>query len=50
LKIGDGVHNWNDLPYLNKLNSTYFKQSADGTITVSDDFAQRIADLEDSVG
>jgi len=50
LKIGDGVRTWNNLPYLNKLNSEYFKHNADGTITASDSFAQKITDLEESVG
>jgi len=25
IKIGDGIRNWVNLPYLNKLSSSYFK-------------------------
>jgi hypothetical protein len=40
LKIGDGVRDWTHLPYLNKLDASYFKHtSEDGTITFSDSFA-----------
>jgi len=24
IKVGDGIRDWNHLPYLNKLNETYF--------------------------
>lgn len=37
-KVGDGVTHWNDLPYLNKLDSNRLKHNTDGTITFSDDF------------
>ncbi len=37
-KVGDGVTRWNDLPYLNKLDSNRLKHNTDGTITFSDDF------------
>lgn len=50
IKIGDGVTPWNDLPYLNKLNETYFKQNDDGTITFSDSFMNTIATLEAAAG
>jgi len=36
LKIGDGVRDWEHLPYLNKLNSQYFKRMTDGSLTFSD--------------
>ena len=42
IKIGNGVDNWNDLPYLNKLDASYFKQTADGTLTFSDAFLNTI--------
>lgn len=45
IKIGDGVRDWAHLPYLNKLDSSYFKWSDDGTITFSDSFAQTISNL-----
>lgn len=45
MKIGDGVRDWEHLPYLNKLNARYFKQNADGTITFSDYFGQIIENL-----
>jgi len=38
IKVGDGVLDWQHLPYLNKLDATYFKQNADGTISFSDSF------------
>jgi len=38
LKIGDGILDWIHLPYLNKLDLSYFKQNLDGTITFSDAF------------
>ena len=51
LKIGDGVLDWEHLPYLNKLNSSYFTQSSeDGTITFSDSFLNTIATLEAAAG
>lgn len=45
IKVGDGVRDWAHLPYLNKLDASYFKWSADGTITFSDNFAQTISNL-----
>ncbi len=45
MKIGDGVRDWEHLPYLNKLNATYFKQMADGSLTFSDSFAEQINNL-----
>lgn len=50
LKIGDGVLDWEHLPYLNKLDLSYFKQDTDGTITFSDDFQNTIATLEAIAG
>lgn len=43
LKIGDGITAWNNLRYLNKLDSTYFTYLADGTVT----FSQAFQDLLD---
>ena len=51
LKIGDGIRDWAHLPYLNKLNSEYFKQtSEDGTITFSDSFAETINNIIANAG
>ena len=43
IKIGDGLRDWTHLPYLNKLNSSYFKWEADGSLTFSDEFLNTIA-------
>lgn len=50
LKIGDGVRDWEHLPYLNKLDLDYFKHETDGTITFSNDFENTIAALEAIAG
>ena len=50
IKVGDGISNWLDLPYLNKLSASYFKTLADGTITFSDDFMNKIHALEAAAG
>lgn len=50
LKIGDGIHDWNHLPYLNKLHSKYFKQNEDGTITFSDEFIDIVDALQAAAG
>lgn len=51
LKIGDGVRDWAHLPYLNKLDSSYFKHtSEDGTITFSDSFVQTINNIINNQG
>lgn len=50
LKIGDGVTDWQHLPYLNKLDSDYFKYEIDGTITFSDSFENTISALEAIAG
>lgn len=42
IKIGDGVRNWNNLPYINKLDTDYFKRETDGTITLSDSFEETV--------
>jgi len=42
IKVGDGVRDWEHLPYLNKLNATYFKQLEDGSLTFSDSFLNTI--------
>jgi len=39
LKIGDGVRDWEHLPYLNKLDESYFKYDTDGSLTFADAFA-----------
>lgn len=50
IKIGDGVRTWSNLPYLNKLNASYFKQNEDGTVTFSDSFMNTISALEAAAG
>lgn len=51
LKIGDGVRDWEHLPYLNKYDTEYFQKSVeDGTITFSDEFQQTIEALEAAAG
>ena len=50
IKVGDGVRNWNNLPYLNKLDTDYFKMEQDGTITISDSFAETVGTLEALAG
>ena len=45
IKVGDGVRDWAHLPYLNKLNATYFKHMQDGSLTFSDTFAEQINNL-----
>ena len=50
LKIGDGVRDWAHLPYLNKLNETYFQRANDGTLTFSNSFVETINNLINSAG
>lgn len=50
LKIGDGVTDWAHLPYLNKLNASYFKRMNDGSLTFSDAFAQQINNIIANAG
>ena len=45
IKIGDGVRDWAHLPYLNKLDATYFKKADDGSLTFSDSFRAQINNL-----
>lgn len=45
IKIGDGVRDWAHLPYLNKLDESYFKYDTDGSLTFSDSFAATIQNL-----
>ena len=45
LKIGDGVRDWTHLPYLNKLNSSYFTRTSEGVLTFSEPFATQINNL-----
>ena len=50
IKVGDGVRDWAHLPYLNKLDASYFKWENDGTITFSDAFLDTVAALEAAAG
>ena len=42
MKVGDGVTAWSVLPYLNKINNTYFQRQSDGTLTFSDEFIESL--------
>ena len=50
IKIGDGIRDWAHLPYLNKLDPSYFKWQADGSLTFSDEFNNDIAALKAIAG
>lgn len=50
IKIGDGTTAWNNLRYLNKLDSFYFKNANDGSLTFSDSFAQTINNIIANAG
>lgn len=50
IKVGDGVRTWTNLPYLNKLDASYFVWNSDGTISFSDSFKQTIQALEAAAG
>ena len=50
LKIGDGVTDWAHLPYLNKLDSSYFQMEEDGTITFSYSFMDIVETLQAAAG
>ena len=50
IKVGDGVTDWHNLRYLNKLDASYFKWNSDGTITFSDAFLSTVAALEAAAG
>ncbi len=50
IKVGDGVTDWLHLPYLNKLDASYFQHHSDGTISFSDNFMNTIAALEAAAG
>lgn len=45
LKIGDGVRDWEHLPYLNKFDSSYFSKTTGGDITLSPEFVEQINNL-----
>lgn len=50
IKVGDGVRDWTHLPYLNKLDASYFKTLQDGSLTFSDSFMNTIRTLEAAAG
>ena len=50
IKIGDGVRDWEHLPYLNKLHSKYFNRQEDGSLTLSTEFINTISALEAAAG
>ena len=50
IKIGDGVNDWEHLPYLNRLDASYFKRTSMGVLTFSDAFAQTINNIIANAG
>lgn len=50
IKIGDGVRDWEHLPYLNALDSTYFQRTTEGELTFSDWFATAVNNLIAAAG
>ena len=50
IKIGDGVRDWQHLPYLNKINETYFQHANDGSLTFSNSFVEIINNLINAAG
>ena len=50
VKMGDGVSNWTQLPYLNRFDSRYFSKMANGDITLLPSFVQQINNLIASAG
>jgi len=42
MKIGNGVLDWVHLPYLNKVDTSYFIQNGDGTVTFNENFINNI--------
>ena len=50
IKVGDGIRDWQHLPYLNKLNETYFQRTDDGQLTFSDSFMQILNNLIANAG
>lgn len=51
IKVGDGVRDWAHLPYLNKLDASYFKYDAtNNEYTFSDEFLNTIHTLEAAAG
>lgn len=45
MKIGDGVRDWEHLPYLNKFDSSYFSKTTAGDITLAPTFVEQINNL-----
>lgn len=50
LKIGDGIRDWEHLPYLNRIHSKYFSRQEDGSLTLSEEFMDTIEALEAAAG
>lgn len=50
IKLGNGVQDWAHLPYINKLNETYFQHANDGSLTFSNSFLEIINNLINSAG
>ena len=50
IKVGDGSKHWNDLPYLNKVDSRYLIREADGTISLTSDFIDSLDNVITTAG
>lgn len=50
IKVGDGSKHWNDLPYLNKVDSRYLIRGADGTISLTSDFIDSLDNVITTAG
>lgn len=50
IKVGDGIRDWQHLPYLNKLNETYFQRTDNDGLTFSDSFQQILNNLIANAG
>lgn len=45
MKIGDGVRDWEHLPYLNRFDESYFSKTVGGDITLAPEFIEKINNL-----
>lgn len=50
IKIGDGVRDWEHLPYLNGLDDDYFTRTSEGLLTFAPEFAQTINNIIANAG
>ena len=50
VKLGDGLRDWAHLPYLNQIDTEFFKKESDGSLTFSDSFKTIIQNLLAAAG